>query len=159
MCDSFTAIDFETAHGKRWSICQVGLVRVEHKRIVKEISLLIQPPGNVYWYNFVRIHGITPKDTEQAPTFNQVWHVIEPYIRNQHVVAHNGFGFDFNVLEHTLGFYGIKAPEYEKHCTLKIYKKNLAALCEDYEIELNHHDALSDAMACARLFIMYLDKA
>jgi len=29
MMPTFTAIDFETAQPKRWSICQVGLVRVE----------------------------------------------------------------------------------------------------------------------------------
>ena len=30
MNHSFTAIDFETAHNKRWSICQIGLVRINH---------------------------------------------------------------------------------------------------------------------------------
>lgn len=30
MKNTFTAIDFETAQGKRWSICQVGLVRIEN---------------------------------------------------------------------------------------------------------------------------------
>lgn len=33
--DTFTAIDFETAHPQRWSICAVGLVRVEGGRVVK----------------------------------------------------------------------------------------------------------------------------
>lgn len=43
---SFTAIDFETAQGYRYSICQVGLVRYENSIITKELSLLIQPPNN-----------------------------------------------------------------------------------------------------------------
>lgn len=38
MNKTFTAIDFETAHGKRWSICQVGLVRVENGLITKDIE-------------------------------------------------------------------------------------------------------------------------
>ncbi len=40
MNNSFTAIDFETAHGKRWSICQVGLVRVENSIITDQLSIL-----------------------------------------------------------------------------------------------------------------------
>lgn len=32
---NFTAIDFETAQGARWSICQVGIVRVENDEITE----------------------------------------------------------------------------------------------------------------------------
>ena len=102
MINSFTAIDFETAQGYRWSICQVGLVRVEKEVITNEIDFLVQPPGNKYWDKFIDIHGITPKHTENAPTFNLLWHKIEPYITGQSVVAHNGLAFDFPVLSQTL---------------------------------------------------------
>ncbi len=40
--ESFTAIDFETAQGYRWSICQVGLVRVEMESL---------PKKSIYWLN------------------------------------------------------------------------------------------------------------
>src|ERR1035437_7546458 len=100
--NTFTAIDFETAHGKRWSICQVGLVRVENGVITNELSILVQPPNNFYWNWFIAIHGITPEITRDAPTFNQIWHLIEPFIKNQKVVAHNGLSFDFPVLAQTL---------------------------------------------------------
>jgi len=65
--------------------------------------------------------------------------------------------FDFPVLAKTLEYYGMQAPEYEKHCTYRLFGQNLAALCEYYGIELNHHDALSDARACAELYLMYLN--
>ncbi len=156
MSNNYTAIDFETAHGKRWSICQVGLVRVEHGIITDQLSILVKPPDNFYWNNFIDIHGITPKKTINAPTFNHVWKQIEPFIKNQHVVAHNGFGFDFPCLTQTLDYYGISAPAYTGHCTYKIFRDNLASLCKQHKIPLNHHDALSDAMACAELYSMYL---
>lgn len=155
--DSFTAIDFETAQGNRWSICQVGLVRVENGFITNELNILVQPPDNYYWTRFIDIHGITPRKTAKAPTFDKVWHQIEPFIKNQNVVAHNGLRFDFPVLNATLAYYGMQAPDYEKHCTYKIYNVNLASLCSQYCIPLNHHDALSDARACAKLFMMYLE--
>ena len=153
--NTFTAIDFETAHAHRWSICQVGLVRVEEGIITKEITLLVQPPGNYYWNNFIDIHGITPEDTVNAPVFDQIWPVIKPFIINQAVVAHNGLRFDFPVLQQTLAYYGIEVPSYEKHCTYQLYRKKLFLLCKLYNILLNHHDALSDAKACAELFLMH----
>jgi len=164
--NSYTAIDFETAQGKRWSICQVGLVRVENQIIKEQLSILVQPPDNYYWNNFIDIHGINPEQTadhginpEQtadAPTFDKIWHQIEPFIKNQNVVAHNGFAFDFHCLKQTLDFYEISTPEFTGHCTYKIYGDNLASLCRQYKIHLNHHDALSDAKACAELFLIHL---
>lgn len=154
--NSFTAIDFETATGYRNSICQIGLVRVENGTIIKEISLLTQPPGNFYWSQFTEIHGISSLQTVTAPVFNQVWHIIRPYIENQNVVAHNGFGFDFPVLEKTLDYYNLLIPNFNKICTYKIYKSNLANLCKEHKILLNHHDALSDAKACAELYLKSL---
>jgi DNA polymerase-3 subunit epsilon len=154
---TFTAIDFETAQGYRWSICQVGIVRVVEGIITEELNILVQPPDNYYWYNFTEIHGIASADTATAPTFDKVWPIIAPYIEDQLVIAHNGFGFDFPVLAKTLEYYGMSNPEYQKQCTYKIYKSNLANLRKEHKIKLNHHDALSDARACATLFIKHLN--
>jgi DNA polymerase-3 subunit epsilon len=155
MTNSFTAIDFETAQGKRWSICQVGLVRVENGIISETINKLVCPPDNFYFYRNTEIHGITPEQTCNAPTFSAIWNEIKPFIQNQTVVAHNG-AFDFSCLKQTLEFYGINQPPYKQQCTYKIYGRDLATLCREYQIELNHHDALSDALACAELYKMYL---
>lgn len=153
----FTAIDFETATGYRNSICQVGLVRVENGRITNEFSILVQPPDNYYWEKFIDVHHITPQATANVPTFDKIWYMIEPFIKDQIVVAHNGFSFDFDVLAKTLGYYGMPVPEYEKHCTCNIFnRKSLDSLCERYAIPLNHHEALSDARACAQLYLINL---
>lgn len=156
MLNSYTAIDFETAQGKRWSICQVGLVRVENQIITEQLSILVQPPDNYYWNNFIDIHGISPEQTADAPTFDKIWHQIEPFIKNQNVVAHNGFAFDFHCLKQTLDYYQISSPEFIGHDTYRIFRGSLASLCEHYKISLNHHEALSDAMACATLFKIHL---
>lgn len=151
--NTFTAIDFETATGYRNSICQIGLVRVENAITIKEIDLLVQPPGNFYWSQFTEIHGISSKQTITAPVFDQIWQIIEPYIADQNVVAHNGFGFDFPVLEKTLLHFNLPIPNYNKICTYCIYRSNLSNLCKQHKILLNHHDALSDAKACAELYL------
>ncbi|MBA3284649.1 MAG: DUF262 domain-containing protein, partial [Nitrosopumilus sp.] len=157
MHNSYTAIDFETAQGKRWSICQVGLVRVENQFITEQLSILVQPPDNYYWNNFIDIHGKSPEQTSDAPTFDKIWHQIEPFIKNQNVVAHNGFAFDFHCLKQTLEYYGLSYTEFTVHCTYRIFGAKLASLCGHYKIPLNHHDALSDAMACATLFQIHIN--
>jgi len=158
MHKSYTAIDFETAQGKRWSICQVGLVKVENEIITAQLSILVQPPDNYYWNRFIDIHGITPEQTANEPTFDIVWKQIEPFIKNQQVVAHNGFAFDFNCLAKTLEYYGLATPEFTGHCTYRIFGDNLSSLCQKYNISLNHHEALSDARACGELFKIHLNK-
>src|SRR4051812_41713201 len=108
---TFTAIDFETAQGYRWSICQIGLVRIVEGKEIARISILVQPPFNYYWHRFSEIHGITREDTKCAPPFSDAWPAIQPYIAGQLVVAHNS-KFDFGCLRSTLDFYGIAMPEF-----------------------------------------------
>lgn len=157
---TFTAIDFETAQGGRnfHTICQVGLVRVVKGKITDTISMLVQPPGNYYWYKFTEeVHGIDAETTLNSPTFDKIWNKIKPYIHNQHIVAHNA-SFDIGCLKASLEYYNLPIPEFTHSCTCNLYgRTGLAELCEEYDIELNHHDALSDAMACAELFVKHLN--
>jgi DNA polymerase III subunit epsilon len=153
---SFTAIDFETANSNANSICQIGLIRVEDARVVKEINLLVQPPRNYYWSNFIAIHGISPSMTAFSPSFAEVWHIIEPLISCQNIVAHN-ISFDNNCLKKTLSYYHLSQPDYKTYCTYRIYRKKLSTLCQEHKIPLQHHDALSDARACATLFLKHLE--
>ncbi|MEK6795938.1 MAG: 3'-5' exonuclease [Spirochaetota bacterium] len=154
MKNTFTAIDFETASTGRTSICQVGLVRVVRGRIQRTYSSLVQPPGNSYRSDFIEIHGIDAAMTADARTFDRVWPEIQKYIEGELVVAHN-ISFDDGCLRHTLAHFGIAVPEYETACTYKIYDKGLADCCREYGIKLNHHEALSDATACAKLYLKY----
>jgi DNA polymerase-3 subunit epsilon len=153
--NTFTAIDFETAQPKRNSVCQIGMVRYENGKIVETYNQLIQPPDNFYWGRFTDIHGISPQDTRYAPLFPEVWEDVKRWLDGQNVVAHNG-AFDFNVLSQTLTHYDLAQIEYKQHCTYKIFKSKLNILCNTYGIPLNHHDALSDAIACGELFKIHL---
>ena len=44
----FAAIDFETANGKRTSVCSVGIVIVRNGKIINKIYRLIRPRPNYY---------------------------------------------------------------------------------------------------------------
>lgn len=154
---NFNAFDFETGNPKRWSICQVGIVRVELEVVISELNLLVQPPNNEIWSRFTAIHGIHWQDTVGQPTFDQLWPQIQLHIEGQVVVAHN-MGFDGSCLDQTLNYYDIPRPDFERQCTYRLYKKGLGELSNEYDIPLNHHDALSDARACAELYSRYIAK-
>lgn len=151
----FTAIDFETATWQPTSICQVGLVRVIDGEQVQKVNRLIRPPNNEYFYKNIEVHGIKPEETLSAPTFEEVWFEIKGLIEDQVVVAHNA-SFDVNCLRSTLAYYDFVQPDFEVRCTRMIYRRGLAYLSKKYKIPLNHHDALSDAAACAHLYLMHL---
>ncbi|MFZ4620712.1 MAG: 3'-5' exonuclease [Bacteroidota bacterium] len=157
----FLAIDFETANRYPNSACSVGLVRVEGGEIKKKRTLLIKPPYE--YFEFSHIHGITPDDVEDQPTFKEVWKKMEGFFTDvDFVVAHN-VGFDRRVLENCCSTFGLAVPDVEYRCTvklsrsiLKIKPANLANVCRELFIPLNHHDAGSDAEACARIMIEVL---
>lgn len=158
---TFTAIDFETANG--YHPCSVGIVTVENGIIVDEFVTLIKPFNNEYNPYTIRVHGIYPKDTVNAKTFLEVFPEIQKRLQNRLVVAHNE-SFDRNVLSKTMAFYGLYyedlniASRWE--CTVKIYKSkglkpaSLSDCCRVMKIKLNHHEALSDARACAQLYLL-----
>jgi DNA polymerase-3 subunit epsilon len=159
--NTFTAIDFETAI--RHHICAVGIVTVENGEIIDEFSALIQPPNNEYDWRNIRVHRITKNDTVDALFFDKVYPEIKKRLSGRIIVAHNE-SFDRNVLKKTMADYGIDYTDLNINnrweCTLKIYRAkgfqpaNLNACCQIMRIELNHHEALSDARACAMLYLI-----
>ncbi|BDD11709.1 hypothetical protein FUAX_41410 (plasmid) [Fulvitalea axinellae] len=152
----FTTIDFETAIGARWSICQVGLVRVESGKIVHRYSQLVKPPKNEYSNWNTNVHGIHALHTRNSPIFPEIWEDISPYIEGQLLVAHNAM-FDVDCLEKTLKYYGLPVPMFSCDCTLKRIGGKLDKLCELYGVSLeNHHEAIFDAIACAEIYLKLL---
>jgi len=154
--NSFTAFDVETANRNLSSICSIGIVRFEHGELVDKIHYLIRPPENCYEFRNIEIHGITPDKTEKSPIFSEVWALIKHYFQGQLVVAHN-ISFDRSALKRTLEHYSFELPEFEEVCTYKLSGLKLDTACNSFNIDLNHHNSLSDAEACAKLYLKLLN--
>jgi DNA polymerase-3 subunit epsilon len=98
-----------------------------------------------------------------SKSFVELYPEIKKRLQNKLVVAHNE-SFDRNVLAKSMALYGIDysdlniASRWE--CTVKIYKAKglkptkLSDCCRAMNIQLNHHEALSDARACAKLYLL-----
>lgn len=158
---NFIAIDFETATGRRASVCEAGICVVRDGRIVETRSWLVRPQDNMYSYWNMQIHGIRPNDTEQSPEFPEVWAEISGYLDECPVlVAHNA-AFDISCIRSSLELYGLPKPDVTYYCSLRAARKlydfgcnTLDYLCDQFEIPYGqHHRAGDDAEMCARLFI------
>ncbi len=156
----FTAIDFETANYRRDSACQLGIVVVRNRCLVERRVWLIRPrplhfePGNI------AIHGIQPSDVEGHPDFGGLWPEIQPYLESTCLVAHNA-SFDLGVMKACAQANAIRLPLLSYTCTRAIARAawpgrrgyGLRPLADWLGIRFNHHDALEDAVACARVLL------
>lgn len=153
----FAAIDFETANSERSSVCSVGVVIVRNNEIVDSFYSLINPEPNYYNYWCTKVHGLTNRDTDDAPIFPEVWKQIAPLIEGLPLVAHNR-PFDESCLKAVFRVYQMDYPDYKFYDTLSTARRTMkglenhqlhtvAAVC-GYQLD-NHHHALADAEACA----------
>ncbi len=161
----FAAIDFETANECPSSVCSVGVVVVRGGVITDTFYSLIHPEPEYYQWFCRRVHGLGPEDTEDAPVFPFVWEQIEPLIGDLPLVAHNS-RFDEGCLRAVFRVYQMDYPDYVFYDTLwasrRVFGHSLpnhqlqtvASAC-GYELE-NHHHALADAEACARIALTIL---
>ncbi len=164
---NFIAIDFETATGKRASICEVGICVVRDAKVVETKSWLVRPENNTYSYWNMRVHGIRPKDTAYAPEFPVVWAEVLAYLVEIPVlVAHNA-AFDISCIRSSLELYGLEKPAVDYYCSLRAAHRlydfgcnTLDYLCDQFDIPMGHHHrAGDDAEMCARLFLRELEDA
>lgn len=157
---NFTAIDFETANRQTHSACSVALTVVRNSKIVDEYYTLIQPET---WFSSMntQIHGIRETDVYDAPKFPDVWNDMKHFFTpDQLVVAHN-MPFDKRILTGTLAYYGVETPQFKTLCTVQssrallreLPNHKLNTVAAYYDISLNHHHALDDARACAKILI------
>lgn len=152
----FAAIDFETADREPDSACAVGLVRVEGGRIVAREYRLIRPPR--HHFVFTDLHGISWDDVRDQPSFGELWPRLEPFLEGIEFLAAHNAKFDGHVLTACCMAAGIAAPTVRFECTVRlarrtfgIFPTSLPCVCRELGLPLEHHHALSDAEACARI--------
>ncbi len=158
-----TAIDFETAWYAPHSAIALGVTRILDGKVVDTTSWLFRPPGRRVYIrpDFIAIHGITPDQLEDKPDFFGVWHEIAPYLENTKMLLAHNARFDRNVLYATAEHYGINLPSFDWVCTVNVARSKwpdienhkLNTVSKHLGIELNHHDAASDAHACANIYL------
>src|SRR5688572_13793705 len=106
--NDFTAVDIETTDKdiKKAEIIDLAAVRVRNGVIVEEWSSLVKPGVPIH-AAVTALTGITGADVADAPRFEQVWPAFREFCGGDIVIAHNGYRFDFPILDRMSGGHGL----------------------------------------------------
>ena len=161
----FAAIDFETANQYSTSVCSMGIVVVHDGEITDRFYRLIRPEPKFYSRWNTKIHGLTLKDTENAPVFPDVWAEAAPLVEGLTFTAHNS-RFDEGCLKAVFRMYRMDYPDYRFLCTCNASRRVFGNMLPDHRLPTvaaycgydltKHHNALADAEACAAIAMRIL---
>lgn len=156
---TFVAVDFETANRLGGvSACAVALVKVRDGLVVDRLSTYLKPPEEFDSYEFTWLHGISRSHTQEAPSWFDMEDAIADFVLDSPVYAHNA-SFDARVWKQLDTYFGLQTLPPRFYCSYRIAKQVLPGL-ENHklptvaralapEYRLDHHQADSDAEACA----------
>ena len=153
---NFVAIDFETANYAPDSACAIGLVKVAGGEIVDKAVHLIRPPTREFVFTY--IHGLKWKDVAGVRRFRDALAEAGADARRRRLPARRITPRSTRAscarLARPMAW---SAPTLPFRCTVQLARKTwnirptkLSDVCRELGIALNHHEALSDALACAK---------
>ena len=154
----FAAIDFETADYGRDSACAMAVVVAEAGKIVEKVGFLIRPPRRDFVFTY--LHGISWRHVAKEPNFGELWPKVSSLFEGVDFVAAHNASFDRSVLHACCSLHGVEVPDVKFLCTMKLARRmwnlrptKLSDVCSHFRIPLQHHDAGSDTMACAKIVL------
>jgi len=164
----YLAIDFETANEHKLSACSIGVVQFDKNEIIKQFSAFIKPPTGYQRLNQLnyKIHGINQSKYMDSDYFDKIWEKLQKEfdLKQNIIVCHNA-SFDINVLKELFKHYKIKGEKFYFLDTINLSKLTwnlsnykLSTIASNLNIQLNHHNALSDSLACASIAMRCLKK-
>jgi DNA polymerase-3 subunit epsilon len=152
---AITVLDFETTglDCENDRVIEMAAVRCFNGQIVSEFSTLVKFDGELS-PKITEITGIQKSDLEDALDEDTAFRVLNRFIGNSIIVAHNA-GFDMGFLHHSLMRLAGRSFENDFIDTLTIarsrfsYPHTLTEMCNKLDIELNGaHRALNDVIGC-----------
>lgn len=161
------AIDFETANRSMASVCSVGVCTKEEETIdPNAFYSLIHLQDNVNYFEpfNITIHHITPNMCEEAPCWQELYSDLLDTLKGSVVCAHNA-GFDMTCMKQTCLNTGVEVPhlqyfdtvELSRHVFPQMPHHRLDDMCSYLDIELDHHNAGSDAYGCLMIVERVMD--
>ena len=161
--ERYIAFDVETPNGANDRMSAIGVTVVENGVVVGTWDTLVTPETWFDRFN-IRLTGITPERAAGGPAFPALWRELAPVFESGVLAAHNA-PFDLAVLARCLKAYGIRwRPLVPYVCTCQLSRRllpqlpdhKLSTLCAYLGLELDHHRAGSDSLACGEILARHL---
>jgi DNA polymerase-3 subunit epsilon len=158
----FVAIDVETANSRRGSICAIGAAVVRGGAVVSTHSWLTRPPAGLDHFDGINVslHGITPEMVVDQPEFAERLDQLLGITEGLPLVAHNA-AFDIGALREACVAIDREWPATDYGCSLIMARRaldlisyRLPMVAAECGVDLAaHHEAGSDALACAHVVL------
>lgn len=163
--NTFVVFDLETtglnsspSGGNMDRIIEIGAFKIINGEIRESFSTFINPERKLS-QEIVKLTGIDQETVNDAPTYKQVMPDFFKFIDGCYLVGHNAANFDFKFIDYYCSVCGY-VPERKIFDTIPLaqqllrlsnYKLNTVA--DHFGITFNHHRAIDDALATAKIFI------
>lgn len=167
-------VDVETACSERGAVCSIGVSIVARGAVVRERQWFVDPKTR-FDPRFIAIHGIEPHAVRGQPSLVEVWPEVCRFTSDAVLAAQQPSLFsrvEAESLQELPALYVAHNAQFDRMqiegalqtplpfrlaCTVAMSRRafpalsrhNLATVAAHLRIQLQHHDALSDARACA----------
>ena len=154
-------LDFETANGCPGSICAVGCGILHDGEPGETLERLVRPHRDVNWMDpfCQRVHGISASELEDAEEFPAIWPELRELLLSADCVVIHNAPFDLGHLRAVLTRYDLSPVRFPYVCSLSASRRALPELASHslncvaayFDIRFRHHNALEDALTCAKI--------
>jgi DNA polymerase III subunit alpha, Gram-positive type len=164
----YVVFDLETTGAKcpPCRVTEIGAYRIEKGKIADKFHTLVNPEMPIPIF-ITQLTGISESMVRKAPKFHEIAGDFLDFIGDAVLVAHNA-PFDVRFLNHEIGkiYDGYKVANPHL-CTVQLSRKlvphienhKLNTVASYFRVNLeNHHRALFDAHATAKIFVELLTK-
>ncbi len=156
---NYVGFDLETTglNPKYDKIIEIGAVRVKNGELVDTFSTFVNPARSLPT-RIVELTGIRDENVADAPYIDEILDSFLQFVGEDVLLGHNIL-FDYSFIKKA-AVNQKKAFEKQGIDTLRIAKRflgdlesrQLGYLCDYYQIELDAHRALNDAVAAHRIY-------
>jgi len=151
--ETYIILDLETTD-KEISTCgivEIAAVRVKNGKIVDDLQSLINPKMQIS-KGANAVHNISESDVKDKPTVQEYWKKLKNFIADEFIIAHNGYAFDFAILDRfAREIDGVKLPNVKLDSLTMArnlfpgQSNSIDALVEKFELDAGtRHRALDD---------------
>lgn len=156
---NYVAFDIETTglNPKYDKIIEIGAVRVREGEQVETFSTFVNPAKSLP-ARIVELTGIQDTDVAGAPYIDDILDAFLAFVGDDVLLGHNIL-FDYSFVKKAavnqkkaFEKMGIDTLRIAKRFLSELESRQLGYLCEHYQIELDAHRALNDAIAAHRLY-------
>lgn len=157
--NDYVTIDLETTglSPKYEKIIELGAAKIRDGRIIDTFSQFVNPGKNLS-ERIVNLTGIKESDILAAPYIEEILEKFLEFLGDDVLLGHN-IMFDFSFIKKAavnqklnIEKQGIDTLKISRRFLTDLESRKLEFLCKHYDIELEAHRALNDAIATHKLY-------